>query len=111
MSFVSDVESNQKRGDLFQDARRFQLAAVNRAYAGNLGSQSPYFVGGVGVVAADDDIAVDRSVGIQQFGGGIVERGHHRHSLGNQFGGLLRDGALPDAEGTSGAAAHAGRQR
>ncbi len=68
VAFVSDVEPNQERGDLLQDARGLQLAAVNRTYARNLRSQSSYFLGGVGVVAADDHVAVDRSIGIQKFG-------------------------------------------
>ncbi len=48
---------------------------------------------------------------VEQLGGNIVEGGDHAHFFGHKFGGLLRGGTLPYAEGARGASADAGRQR
>ena len=47
-------------------------------------------LGGVGVVAADDHVAVESIISIKKFRGQVVECCHHAHSLGHEFGGLLR---------------------
>ncbi len=66
---------------------------------------------GVGIVAADDDVAVESFVSVQQFSRKVVKRRRHAHSLGHEFGGLLRGRALPDAERARGAAADSGGER
>ncbi len=40
-----------------------------------------------------------------------MKRGGHTHALGDEFGGLLRGRALPDAEGARGASADSGGER
>ena len=109
---MPDVEADQERGDLFQDARIFQFAAVDGAHAGNLcGQRLLLFAWRLRIITADDHVAVDRTVGVQNFGGSVVKRGHDRNSLGYEFGSLLRGRALPDAESAGGAATDARRQR
>ena len=82
-----------------------------RADARNLGRQFAGELRGVGIVAANDHVAVERSVGAEQFGGNVMEGGDHAHFFGHEFGRLLRGGALPHAESARGASANAGRQR
>jgi hypothetical protein len=79
--------------------------------AGNFCCELAGELRGVGIVAADDHVAVERSVAVEQFGGHIVEGRNQAHSFGHEFGGLLRGRALPDADGARGASAHAGRER
>src|SRR5712692_3172275 len=110
VALVPDVQSDQERSDLLQDARAFQFAAIDGAHARNSCGQRSHGLTGAGIIAADDYVAVHRAVRIQQFGGDILERGHDRYALGNQFHGLLRGGALPDTERASGSATDAGSQ-
>src|SRR5207344_1557415 len=111
VAFVANVKANQERGDLLEDTRVFQFAAVDGADLGNFCRQRSYSLGGGAVIAADNDVAVDGSIAIQNLRGSFVEGGHYRNSLGHEFGGLLRRGALPDAEGAGGPATDAGRKR
>ena len=111
VALVANIEADQERGDLFQDARIFQFAAINGAHAGNFCRQRSYRRRGVGVVAADNDVAVNGSIAIQDLGGRVMERGHYRHSRWHEFGSLLCRGTLPDAQSAGGPAAHAGGKR
>src|SRR6185369_1729965 len=108
VALVTNIEADQQRGDLFQDARVLQLSAINGAHARNFCRQRSYCHGRVGVVAADYDVAVDGSVSVQYICRRIVERGYHRHARRHEFGGLLCRGAFPEAKSASGSAADAG---
>ena len=74
---------------------------------GILRGQSTHDLAGVWIVAAYDHVALDGTVGVQQFRSHVLKSGHDRNSFGYQFGGLLRGGALPDAESAGGAASDA----
>ena len=52
---------------------------------------------GIGVIAAHDDIAVDRRVAVQEIRGDIVKCSHNGNALRNEFGGLLGSRTLPHA--------------
>ncbi len=110
VAFVAEVHADEQGGDLLNDACVFEFAAVDAADAGNLCRQFAGELPSIGIVAADDDVAVQRSVGAEQFGGNVVEGGDHAHSIGHEFGGLLGGGALPDAESARGASADADSQ-
>ena len=107
VAFVPDVEADQQRGDLLDDARVFQFAAVEGANAWDF----------CGQIAHDSEWHWDRRCRQSHR-----SRPGHPHSavrlprcemrpqlkyLWAQLCGLLRGGALPDAECASGAAAHA----
>ena len=111
VAFVADVHADEQRGDLLDDAGVFEWTAIDGADAGNLCCQFAGELRGVGIVAADDDVAVERSVAVEQFSGYVVEGGDEAHSFGHEFGSLLSGGALPDAESARGASADAGRER
>ena len=68
VSFMTNVEAYQKSGDLLDNTGIFQLPTVQCAHAGNLAGQSTHFFGGVFIVAADNDVAIHRTVGVQDFG-------------------------------------------
>jgi hypothetical protein len=63
------------------------------------------------VIAADNNVTIYRAFLCQHSSREIVKRGHNRYSIRDQFIGLLRYGALPDAKSAGGAPAYAGRQR
>src|SRR5437868_2973971 len=82
---VTHVDTDEQCSQAFDDARIFQLAAIDGAGAGNLVCQvSGYFQGPL-VVAANDDIAVNRRVRVQQVGPNIVKRRCDSNSGGNQL--------------------------
>src|SRR5712692_11518179 len=111
VALVADVQADQQRGDLLYDAGILQFAAIDSADTGNFCCQLARDLSGVRVVAADDDIAVERGVSVQQFSGDVVESGDHAHSFGYQFSSLLGGGALPDAEGAGGAPSYSCGER
>ena len=104
---MPDIQADQQGCDLLHDARVLQFAAVDGANARNLRGQGANDLSGIRIIAADNHIAVDGAIGIQQFGSNVVKCGHNRNAFRHKFGGLLRRGALPDAE----SAAWRGRQR
>src|SRR3974377_1694237 len=55
-AFVPDVESDQQSGNLLDDARVFQFAAVNRADARDPGREFHRGNGGLRIVAAHDHV-------------------------------------------------------
>ena len=63
---------------------------------------------GVGIVAANDDVAVQRSIGTEQLRGHIVKSSDHAHSIRHEFGRLLCGTALPHAQGARSASANTG---
>jgi len=99
--------ADEQCGDLLDDACVFKFAAVDAAYAGNFCREFAGELRGVGIVAANNDVAVERGIGAEQVGGNIVEGSDHAYAIGNEFGGLLGGGALPDAKSARGASAHA----
>src|SRR4029077_10654572 len=50
------------------------------------------------IVTADENVAIDRAILRQQLGAEILEGCSQAHSVGQQLLGLLRRGALPNAE-------------
>src|SRR5580692_1175869 len=65
VAFVANVESDEQRGNLFDDAGVFEFAAVDGADAGDFRGEFAGELRCVGIVAADDDVAVERIVSIQ----------------------------------------------
>ncbi len=51
---------------MLQDARIFQFAAIDGADAGNFSRQWTNDLDGAGVVAANDDVAIQRAVLVKQ---------------------------------------------
>src|SRR5579864_3766191 len=65
VAFVAEVHANQQGGDLLDDVGVFQFSAVDAANAGNFGRQFARELGRVGIVAANNDVAVERRVGAE----------------------------------------------
>ncbi len=59
MSFVADIQPNQHRGDLFNDASVLQLSTIQRANSRNFARQLANPLSRVFVIAADDHITID----------------------------------------------------
>ena len=95
VALEANVEADQQRGDLLQDARIFQFAAVDGAHPGDFRRESSHRLQGGRVIAADDHVAVDDRIAVQDVRGRVVERRHDRNSLGYEFRGLLRRRAFP----------------
>src|ERR1700687_1897617 len=57
--FVPDVETDQQRGDLLDNARVLKLAAIDRSHARNLHCEFHRNLRGIRIVAAYDHIAID----------------------------------------------------
>src|SRR5580765_1382456 len=108
MAFVANVHADEQGCDLLDDSRVFEFAAIERADAGNLSGELACELGGVGIVAAHDDVAIEWSVSDKQVGRNVMEGGHYAHLVGHKFGSLLCGGALPDAKSARGASADAG---
>jgi hypothetical protein len=64
MAFVSDIQADEERGDLLHDARVLESAPVDSSDAGNLCCEFARELRCVGIIAADDDVAVERRVSI-----------------------------------------------
>ena len=96
MNLVADVEADQQGGDGLDDARIFEFSTVERASSGNFCrefARDPLcFI----VVAANEDVAIDRLLFREQFRAEIVKCGGDGHGRGNKFTRLLGSGALPD---------------
>ena len=69
VAFVADVEADEQGGDLLEGAGVFQFAAVERAHSGDFGGERARELSGGGIVAADDDVAVDGVVSVQEYKG------------------------------------------
>src|SRR5580658_4389089 len=98
VALVADVHTDEQGSDLLDDAGVLQWTAINGADAGNFSRQFAGELRGIGIVAADDYVAVHGSVSVEHFGGNVVKGGDHAHFLGHKFGGLLSGRALPDAQ-------------
>src|ERR1035438_10139145 len=100
---VADIHADEQGGDLFDDACVFKLAAVDGAHPGDFGRQFAGELHGIGVVTAHHDVAVEWRVGADQVGGNVMEGSDYAYFIGDDLGGLLGGGALPDAKGARGA--------
>src|ERR1700747_2672038 len=110
MTLVPDIQADEQRRNLLENARVFQLSAINSSNPGNLRAESTRNLGRIGIVAADDDVAVEIFVSVEKLSRQIVKRSRHAHALGHKFGGLLRGRSLPHAKRARGAPAHAGSE-
>ena len=111
MSFVADIQSNQHRGDLFNDASVLQLSTIQRANSRNFARQLANPLSRVFVIAADDHITIDWAVLLEKVSGEVMKRGYNCYALRNKFRRLLRRRALPHAESVRGFASDARSQR
>jgi len=66
MSFVADVQTDQQRRDLFNDARVFQLAAIHGTHSRNLRCQFAGELCRVRIITADNDVTFERIIAIEQ---------------------------------------------
>jgi hypothetical protein len=64
VAFMANVEADEQGSDLLEDASVFQFAAVDGADTGNRRGERARELRCVGVVAADDDIAIERIVSV-----------------------------------------------
>jgi hypothetical protein len=90
MALVTDIQPDQQGGDLLNDAGIFQFSAINATHARNLGGEIAGQSARVGIVAADNHVAIERRFSVQEIGGKIVKGRNHTHLFGYEFGGLLR---------------------
>ena len=86
---MPDVQADQNRRDLLNDAGIFQLAAVDGADAGNLGGKFARQLRRIGIVTADNDIAVERYVSVEQISREIMKCGNDADFFRHHFGSLL----------------------
>ena len=82
VDFVADVQADQQRGYRLNDAGVFQLAAVDSADPRDFSGEFGGGLFGFFVVAADQDVTLDRGVAGEQFGTEIVEGRGDAHFLG-----------------------------
>ena len=90
-AFVTNVQTDDQRGDLLNNTCILKLAAVKRAYAWNFASEGAHFRTCFFIVAADDYIAIDQPVVPQEFRCNIVKRSNDRNAFRRQFRRLLCD--------------------
>src|SRR5215831_5511345 len=98
MSLVANVESDEKRGDVLNNAGILELAAVDRADTRNFGSEIAHRLSSGRIFAAHDHVALHRAVAVHHVGGTVLKGSHNGHAFGDQFRGLLGGRSLPDAE-------------
>ena len=89
VAFVANIQAHEQRRDLFKNAGILQFPAIDGADAGNLSGETSRKLQGVGVVAADDDVAIKSPISVQKISGQIVKGRDHADSLGHKFRGLL----------------------
>src|ERR1700694_5640781 len=111
MPFVPDVETDQQRGDLLDDARILKLPAINRAHARDLRCEFHRYLCGIWIIAAHDDVAIDIVIAVEHFRRNVLECGDDRNALRAKLSRLLGSRALPHADGPTGASANARSQR
>src|ERR1700674_5120809 len=101
--FVPDVETDQQRRDLLDNARVLKLATINRSHARDLRREFHRNLRGIGIIAAYDDVAiyVVVIVGVELFCRNVLERGRDGNALRNQLRRLLRSRSLPHANGAT----------
>ena len=110
VGFVADIERDEQGGDLLEDASVFQMAAIEGADAGDFFREAARDLVGPIIIAADNHVGVEVGFSVKKFSGNILKSGDHRCSFQN-FRGLLRGGALPDADCSGDASADARGER
>src|SRR5262245_52024049 len=90
VAFVADVKADHQSCHLLDDTGVFQLASIDSADAGNLTREVANLFGGVLVVAANDDIAIDRIPGLEKLRRDIMKRRNYPNAFGHDLGCLLR---------------------
>src|SRR5216110_2487220 len=98
MHFVANVEANQQRSNGLDDARVFELSAIESADAGDFCGEFASNAFGLLVVAAYEDVTIDGAFFREQFGAEIVKRCGKGDGSGDQFTSLLRGGTLPNTQ-------------
>src|SRR5438874_12632718 len=73
VALMADVQSDEQRGNPPENARVFQLAAINGTHAGNLRSKHTHGLSGVRVIAANDHIALHRTIATQKISRHVPE--------------------------------------
>src|ERR1700686_4545283 len=73
MPFVPDVEADQQRCDLLDDACVLQLAAINRSYARDLRREFHRSLRGIRIIAAYDHVAIDIFIAVKHVCRDVVE--------------------------------------
>src|ERR1700694_547373 len=81
---VPDVETDQQRGDLLDNARVLELAAINRSHARDLRREFHRNQRCIGIIAAYDHIAIDIFIAVEHVRRHVLERGRDRNALRHQ---------------------------
>src|ERR1700730_11346249 len=94
--FMPDVKTDQQRGDLLDDTRILELAAINRSHARNLRREFHRNLRGIGIIAAYDHIAVHvpAIVAVEHVRRNVVKRGGDGTAFRNKLCRLLGGRAL-----------------
>src|SRR6267378_6467996 len=71
--FVPDVETDQERGDLLDNARTLELAAINRSHARDLRREFHRYLCGIRIIAAHDDVATDIFIAVEHVRRNVLE--------------------------------------
>src|SRR5258708_16423284 len=98
MAFAADIPADQQRRNLLHTTRILQLAAIDGAYSSNLCRKFARELCGIRIVAANDDIAVEWVVTVEEFCGDIVKGRDHAHAFRHKLCSLLRGRSLPNAD-------------
>ena len=107
---MADIHPDQKCSDLLNDARVFESAAIDGAHSQNFARQGANLASRLFAVGANDDVAIYRSVMLQNFRRRIVKCGNDSDTFRRKFRCLLRGRALPDTQNASGPSADTHRQ-
>ncbi len=67
MALVADVQADEQGGYLFEDTGTLQFSTINGADAGKLGGERTRELSRVGIVAADDDVAIESFVSVEKL--------------------------------------------
>lgn len=83
VDFVADVEADQQRGDGLDDAGVFEFSAVEGTGTGDFFREFAGHALRFVIIAADEDVAIDRFIFRQQFSAEVVKGGGDRDGCGN----------------------------
>src|SRR5712692_7423392 len=74
VNFVAHIQSDQQRRQRFHDARILQLPAIQCPRSGNLTDQFECHLLGLLIVAANQNVAIDRFIAGEQRSAKILKR-------------------------------------
>src|ERR1700704_5621392 len=99
VAFVPDVETDQQRCDLLDDAGVLEFAAIDRSHARDLRRELHRNLRGIRIIAAYDHVAIDIFiiVAVEYVRRNVVECRDDRNALRDKLSRLLRRRALPHA--------------